>query len=111
MRTVEPSGIFAIASWNAWTRGDTWSGRPKGKISGTSTRSPTTRKIQRRSRFSRELCQDIALLLAAQVRAFDAQDHAQPGRHDPEGRADQDRALRGVLRDLHDPLLDRHELE
>src|SRR5437867_1588030 len=103
MSTVVPSGIFAIASWNPRTGGDTESGRASGNNSGISTSRPMTRKIQRRSSVSSARRQSIRLVLPAQVGALDPEDDAQPGRHDPERGADQDRPLRGVLGPVHDP--------
>src|SRR5215831_2324034 len=104
MRMVEPFGTPSTVSWKPFTGGVTVSGSDSGKISGPSTKSPMIRKIQRRSTFSSE-SRNMGSVLPAQVGALDAEDHAQPGRHHAERGADQDRALRGVLRDVHDPVL------
>src|SRR5262245_14646319 len=100
-----------IASLNALTGGETVIGSPAGKISGPATSSPMIRNSQRRSRPSRRDTQLMRSLLPAQVAALDAEDHAQPGGHDAECRADQDRALRGVLGIVHDPFLGRAQVE
>src|SRR5436190_17371143 len=109
MSTVEPSGTLSIASTKPWTGRVTVSGSASGNISGSSTSRPMIRKSQRRSSFSSTSSPGIASLLSAQVRALDPEDDAQAGRHHTQRGADQDRALGGVLGDVHDPVLDRSE--
>src|SRR6185436_5027623 len=104
MSTIEPSGSAAIASWNCFTGFDEPNGTPMGLRSGPITSTPTMRNSQRRSNFSSQA--RFMLIAASQVRALDAEDHAQAGGHDAQRRAHQDRALRRVLRHVHDPVLD-----
>src|SRR6267142_1741159 len=111
MSTVDPFGTFSIASWKPWTGGETVSGSARGNSSGNRTRAAMIRKIQRRSSFSIAGSQLIDSILPAQVGALDAQDHAQTGRHDAQGGADQDRALGGVLGHVHDPFLARAKVQ
>src|SRR5712691_588089 len=97
----------AIASWKPCARAETVRGSDSGKMSGRSTSSPIARKIQRRSRCSRN--SRTRSVLPAQVGALDAEDDPQAGGHHPERRADQERSLARVLRDFHDPILERTE--
>src|SRR5262245_50939578 len=110
MSTIEPAGRAAMASWNCFTGLDAPSGTPIGFRSGPITSTPTMRNSQRRSSFSSQssfmTLRPPPLIAAPQVRALDAKDHAQAGGHDAERRAHQHRALRRVLRHIHDPVLD-----
>src|SRR5690348_863693 len=108
MSTVAPLGTASTASTKPWTGRVTLSGSASGNSSGSSTSTPMIRNNQRRSSRDAQSAK-VTLFLPAQVRALDAENHAQSGRHHAEGGADQDRALRRVLRHVHDPLLDRPE--
>src|SRR5580765_8276519 len=95
MSTIEWSGSASMAALNCCTGFDEPSGTPIGFSSGAIVSTPTMRNSQRRSSFSSQ--SRFILVSAAQVRALDAEDHAQPGGHDAQRRAHQDRALRRVL--------------
>src|SRR6185503_8407716 len=104
MSTIEPSGSAAIASWNCFTGFDEPNGTPIGFKSGPITSTPTTRNSQRRSSFSSQA--RFMSVAASEIGTLDTEDHAQAGGHDAQRRTHQHRALRRVLRHVHDPVLD-----
>src|SRR5258707_15493110 len=99
MSTSAPSGSAAIASWKLLTGTEGVSGSPSGRRSGPIVSTPTIRNSQRRSSFSSGASRRARVTLGspAQVGALDAEDDAEPGRHDAHGGADQHPTLCGVL--------------